>query len=335
MTVSAVDTEYARWQEEVLRRASAILGGKPVGVWEVRPDQSLVPVASNVALALAEGAAPKVRDALRRIHMPSPPGSRWVGGQLVTSAGWCVAPVRTVAPEPPAHRERRSRGRLALELAGLCLGLSDRLTAAVAELRDPRYQQAPDSAIRVGMLKGLEDTERALDDTAFILARSRDHARGGPAGSGDFDVIPVIRTVVEAARAAAAQRGATIEVETLGPVAPVIGDASQLRSILVLLIQSAVLALAGRRDTVALTVADVGPVVRITIRVPAVIAESAIAAARHVVETGFGGDLSVASHPAEPGTTVMLRLAARQESFPHLLRPRQGPVRSRGKPAAI
>ncbi|HVO35984.1 MAG TPA: hypothetical protein VMT21_10485 [Gemmatimonadales bacterium] len=324
MTGSAADTEQTRWQAEVLRRASAILGGKLVGVWEVRPDQSLAPVASNLAIAMAEGAAAKVREALRRIHMPSPAGSRWVGGQLVASAGWCVAPVRTMAPDPPARRERRSRGRLALELAGLCLGLSDRLAAAgeVTKLREAPYQRASDPAYRARMLQELEATERALDDTAFILARSRNRAGDGLAPTGDFDLIPVVRSAVEAARAGAADRSAAIEVEILGAVAPVTGDAGQLREVLALLVHSAVVALAGRPGTVGLTLADVGPVVRITIRVPAVIAESAVAAARHVVQTRFGGDLSVAVQPAEPATTVMLRLAARQESFPDARRSR-------------
>lgn len=290
MNGSVADAERSRWQTEVLRRASAILGGKLVGVWEVRPDQSLAAVASTLALAMAESAAPKVREALGRIHMPSPPGSRWVGGQSVMSAGWCVAPVRISAPEPPARRERRSRGRLALELAGLCLGLSDKLVA-VDEVAEVRRWRAP--------------------------------ARGLVVPSGDFELMPVVRSVVDAVRAAAAQRGVRIEVETLGAVAPVTGDARQLRRVVALLVHHAVRALAGRPATVALTLADVGPVVRLTIQVPAVIAESALLAARHAVETGFGGDLSVAVQADEPTTVVMLRLAARQRHVPDVPRVRR------------
>ncbi len=309
MTGLAADAEHARWQTEVLRRASAILGGKLVGVWEVRPDQSLAPVASNMPLAMAQGAGPKVREALRRIHMPYPPGSRWVGGQSVMSAGWCVAPVRTRAPDPPAHRERRSRGRLALELAGLCLGLSEMLAAD-------------------GHTKELETAELALDDTTFILGRSPGRTSGVVGPSGGFELVPVVRSAVDAARGEAAERGASIDVEALGPVAPVSGDAGQLRRVLALLLHNAVLALSGRPGTVALTLADVGPVVRITIHVPALITESAIAAARHVVETGFGGDLSASFQTTEPATVVMLRLAA--TSLPPW--PRSRPRCGRGHP---
>ena len=332
-----------------------------VGLYEVRPDQSLVPVASNIALAMAESAAPKVHEALRRIHMPSPPGSRWVGGQSVMSAGWCVAPVRASAPDPPARlRERRSRGRLALELAGLCLGLSDKLATAggdptasqdayrkyaeqlgaldpvvAAQLEAPRAAVSRlgstirefaslHPAFRALVLKDLEATERALEETTSVLGRSQDRARGVLAPSGDFDLMPIVQSVVDAERGGAATRGATIEVEALGAVAPVTGDAQELRQVLTLLVHSAVLSLAGRAGTVGLTVAAVGPVVRVTIRVPALIAESAIAAARHIVETKLGGDLSVASQPAAPATAVMLRLAARQERFPDIGRRREG-----------
>jgi hypothetical protein len=37
---------------------------------------------------------------------------------------WCIAPVRSDVPAPPpGGMERRKKERMALELAGLCLGL--------------------------------------------------------------------------------------------------------------------------------------------------------------------------------------------------------------------
>jgi len=119
--------EQARWAAEVLRRASAVLHGRMVGVWEVSPENSLVPIITNVTEALAWDATPEVKEALRHLAMPAGPGSRWVAGRVAGAEHWCVAPVRDQVPAPPPYsQERRSRERLALELAGLCLGLSSR-----------------------------------------------------------------------------------------------------------------------------------------------------------------------------------------------------------------
>src|SRR5437016_1354875 len=53
-------------------------------------------------------------------------GSRWVGCRLDDAGPWCVAPVRQQPPAPPPDGiERRSRERMTLELAGLCVGLLD------------------------------------------------------------------------------------------------------------------------------------------------------------------------------------------------------------------
>ncbi len=131
MTESRNGEEQARWAVEVLRRASAVLHGRMVGVWEVSPESSLIPVVSNVSEALAWDATPEVREALRHLAMPAGPGSRWVAGRVTGKEHWCVAPVRDQVPAPPPHaQERRSRERLALELAGLCLGLSSHGAAA-------------------------------------------------------------------------------------------------------------------------------------------------------------------------------------------------------------
>ena len=127
MPQSVNGQEQAHWAAEVLRRASAALHGRMVGVWEVSPENSLIPLATNVTETLAWDATPEVKEALRHLAMPAGPGSRWVAGRLSGTDQWCVAPVRDQAPAPPPHaQERRSRERLALELAGLCLGLSSR-----------------------------------------------------------------------------------------------------------------------------------------------------------------------------------------------------------------
>src|SRR5437899_12031933 len=64
-------------------------------------------------------------------------GSRWIGSRAAPEGAWVIAPVRLRPPAPPPDgRERRSRERLTLELAGLCLGLLDR--------------RAPGSAAQIG-----------------------------------------------------------------------------------------------------------------------------------------------------------------------------------------
>src|SRR6267378_3578160 len=64
-------------------------------------------------------------------------GSRWVGCRLNDAGAWCVAPVRKQpAAPPPDGVERRSRERMTLELAGLCLGLVDQ-PPAVSRPRSP------------------------------------------------------------------------------------------------------------------------------------------------------------------------------------------------------
>lgn len=120
---------------EVLRQASAVIG-RPVILWEVSGPDEVVPRAmSEPAAAARLGSGPHFDLAtLRRWKVPIPVGSRWVAARLGPEGGggsWVVAPVRSQPPAPPPDgRERRSRERLALELAGLTLGLIDRQPVA-------------------------------------------------------------------------------------------------------------------------------------------------------------------------------------------------------------
>ena len=80
--------EQSRWAAEVLRRASAVLHGRMVGVWEVSPENSLLPVMTNVTEALAWDATPEVKEALRHMAMPAGPGTLWVAGRIGGFAAW-------------------------------------------------------------------------------------------------------------------------------------------------------------------------------------------------------------------------------------------------------
>ena len=130
--------------------------------------------------------------------------------------------------------------------------------------------------------------------------------------SGDFDLVKVVRTAVAAERPRAAERGVTIEVNILGYMVPVKSDAAEFEAALGLVVRRAVDSLGGQPGTLILTLEPVGPVVRLTYRIPATFPASALDDVREVVETAFGGDLHVTSDPAQ-GTVVTVRLAAHQE----------------------
>src|SRR5439155_24231980 len=75
---------------------------------------------------------------LRRWNVPIMQGGRLVGSRASRDVPWVIAPVRPRPPSPPPDgRERRSRERLTLRLAGLWLGLLDRREAAAQAPKPP------------------------------------------------------------------------------------------------------------------------------------------------------------------------------------------------------
>src|SRR5437773_11376217 len=125
------------WQE-VLRRAAVTLGGRAVGVWEADARGRLHLLASS-----SEDLAPlagELEAALRTLgELPGarPPPCRWVASRLEEQR-WCIARVRRELHRPPPPGvERRGRERMALELAGVCIGLlgdPDRQAAAASDV---------------------------------------------------------------------------------------------------------------------------------------------------------------------------------------------------------
>src|SRR5881396_4193533 len=117
---------FVEGRREILRQASIALGGRPVTVWEVSARAELEPQESSAPAPAHHDSKLDVDSTLRRWGIQIVQGSRFVGSRA-SEGYWVVAPVRTRPPSPPPEgRERRSRERLTLELAGLCLGLLDR-----------------------------------------------------------------------------------------------------------------------------------------------------------------------------------------------------------------
>jgi len=347
MTGPRLRAQEAPWRSEVLRQAAVVLQGRAVGLWEVTGDGHLIMVDESGPRSLTPEAAGEVEDALRRWPQGLSAGRAWVGCRLDDRGRWCVAPVRTKAPSPPPRGvEWRSYERLVLELTGLCLGLGDEVSAggaagagqpdsirrfaeelgalteqAVAPLGAPRVALAraraalgesdrPDRSIRNTVLMELDAADGALAAVASLAERLRARGPLVPTHPGEFDLVPVLQSAVAAERPGATHRAVKIEVGALGDPVPVLGDAAAVEEVLRLLVHSMVDALAGP-GTLLLTLERVGPVIRLTFRIPARMAGSAFDSAREIVEVGFGGELAVGSYPGE-GTVVTVRLAVSQ-----------------------
>src|SRR2546422_2899106 len=113
-------------RREVLRAASVALQGRAVTLWEVSSRAEVTPVMTSAASSQSPDTRLDLDSTLHRWGAPIIQGSRWVGCRLDDTGPWCVAPVRRQpAAPPPDGVERRSRERITLELAGLCLGLVD------------------------------------------------------------------------------------------------------------------------------------------------------------------------------------------------------------------
>ncbi len=345
MSEAAPGDQQARWTAEVLRRASAVLNGRMVGVWEMKTDDGLIPVGYNTSETVAMDATPDVREALRHLNMPVRPGSRWVAGRLGDGALWCVAPVRDRVPDPPPFaRERRSRERLALELAGLCLGLSEhqsrppeaepdllaRFTeqlgsfahdvatplaaarAAVARSDAALGGATPsDPATRDKALGDLEAASRALEQAAALVRTVQERARAVLARGEQFDLVGVVWSAVDAERAQAALRGVTLELKTLAYVVPIPGRQEEFRDAVAALIRAAVHALGGRVGAVLVSLENLGPVVRVALHTPGTagldLHDGPLSGVREVVERSFGGTLTATGGPAE-GTLLAVTL---------------------------
>src|SRR3989441_1563907 len=124
-------------RREVWREASIALQGRAGTLWGVSSRAEVIPVMTTAPTSQSGDTRLDLDSTLHRWGSPIIQGSRWVGCRLDDAGAWCVAPVRKQpAAPPPDGVERRSRERMTLELAGLCLGLVDQ-PAVVSRPRLP------------------------------------------------------------------------------------------------------------------------------------------------------------------------------------------------------
>ncbi len=319
---------------EVLRQASAVIG-QPVTLWEVTGEHEAVPRATS-----DQSRTPRLdlEATLRRWNIPIPIGSRWVAAPGATSDAWVIAPVRSRPPAPPPQgRERRSRERLALELAGLALGLIDApashqtaslppgilaheasnpLTAARAglELAMESVGRWVDLAAdrRLALLDDLGQVLEDLDRTSEFLRVMRDRARAGSRAER-FDAVRVVRSCLTLERRLLRDRGIDLDFTTAVEATYLKGDPNALFDLLVNLVRNAADPTAQTPTRVRVQLDQRGSDLELVVRGSGTAAS--IAKLRGVAE-GFSGTVKVDSgegHGAGTTFTIVLPVPPQRE----------------------
>ncbi|MGH7674221.1 MAG: sensor histidine kinase, partial [Gemmatimonadales bacterium] len=234
-----------------------------------------------------------------------PPGSKWVGCRVWRDGPWVVAPVRNRPPAPPPDgRERRSRERLTLELAGLALGLGDRReTVDPSSMRGPQPDPRADlqslpamivheasnplAGARAGLQLAMETIARAadlpterrselleelglvihdIDRAVEILRAVQDRARGAFARYERFDAVRVVRSCLALESLLLRDRGLALRFDTPMDSVYLRGDPNELFDLLVNLIRNAADASAGRPGPVEVRFDLEGDRLRLVVR---------------------------------------------------------------------
>src|SRR2546430_4077684 len=289
---------------EILRQASVALGGRPVTVGEVSARAELEPQASSEPAPTHHTTKLDVDATLRRWNIAIVQGSRWVGCQNASDGLWVGPPGRARPPAPPPDgRERRSRERLTLELAGLCRGLLDRREPTPGHLATTRSDPLHDittlpgiiahelsnplTAARAGVQLAVEAlgrwTEVAagrrrelldelgqvvedIDRSASFLRAVQDRARGALARSERFDVVRVVRSCCTLESRVLKDKKIPLEFDSTLEVVYLKGDPNALYDLLVNLIRNAADASAARPAPIRVGLTQVGNAVRLRVR---------------------------------------------------------------------
>src|SRR5712664_4073501 len=327
-------------RREVLREASVALQGRAVTLWEVSSRAEVVPVLTSAGSAQGADTRLDLDSTLHRWGAPIIQGSRWVGCRLNDAGMWCIAPVRKQpAAPPPDGVERRSRERITLELAGLCLGLVDQppvasrprlaepdalaelvrqpsviahevanpLTAALASLDLSldliRTTESLAPHFRAELLQELAGVGEGMEQAIQF------RARGGLARSERFDAAQVVRSCVSLERPLAGKR--SIALQGVINVSGVFlqGDPNALYQVLTNLIRNAVSASQGRNSPVVVTLGQVGESLHMAVQ------DHGVGIAREHLERIFEPGFTTQEFGSGSGTGLMVVRQITQEMF--------------------
>jgi len=330
---------------EILRQASVALEGRPVTLWELGDGPSFIPRASSEPDPANQHI--DFESTLKRWGVPIRAGSRYVGCRTPGDGPWIIAPVRLrPAAGPPGGRERRSATRLTLELAGLCLGLSDRREAAVIErvpaisvdpLKDlltlpsvvaheaknpltgaraglqltmeslGRMEDLPVSR-RIELLEELGEVLEALTRALDFLQAVQDRARGTIRGRERFEVVGVVRSVVSLEGRVLRQQGIELELVTALETVHLNGDPNLLYEMLINLVRNAAEASNERRAPITIRLEQEGETLRLSVT------DRGVGIPAHMVDRVFeAGFTTKAPGEGGAGLTVVRKVA--QEVF--------------------
>jgi len=290
-------------RREVLREASVALQGRAVTLWEVSSRAEVIPVMTSAGSVQSADTRLDLDSTLHRWGAPIIQGSRWVGCRLDDPGLWCIAPVRKQpAAPPPDGVERRSRERITLELAGLCLGLVDQppvvgrprlpepdalaelvrqpsviahevanpLTAALASLDLSldliRTTAALAPSFRAELLQELAGVGEGMEQAIQFLRSIQDRARGGLARSERFDAAQVVRSCVALERPLAGKRSVALQEVIRVSGVFLQGDPNALYQVLTNLIRNAVSASRERTSPVVISLGQVAETLRLTVQ---------------------------------------------------------------------
>jgi signal transduction histidine kinase len=333
-------------RREVLRQASVALQGRVVTLWEVSARAEVTPVLSSTAAPPQSDTRLDLDGTLHYWGAPIIQGSRWIGCRLDDAGPWCVAPVRQQPPAPPPDGiERRSRERMTLELAGLCLGLVDQPPAvsrprssepdALAELvRQPsviahevanpltaalvsldlsldvvRSAESLEPAFRTELLEELAAVGEGMEQAIQFLRSIQDRARGGLARSERFDAAQVVRSCVALERPLARKRGIALQGVVAVNDVFLQGDPNALYQVLTNLIRNAVSASRERKTPVVVTLGQVGETLRLAVR------DDGVGIAAEHLERIFEPGFTTQAFGSGSGTGLLVVRQVTQEMF--------------------